>query len=132
MFKMISEVVKISPFLNEWKGKNSSKVITSNTKVQAYFGQGTDSPINVVLIKQLKLYDKPTYEQLIKKGVMIEYQGMNMIFTKEGSAIRGTVYAGNSIKAGEVLITDDEITEESKATNYDAYHVFQSFMGEDE
>jgi len=132
MYKMISEVIKISPFLNEWKGKNSPKVETSNAKVQAYFSEGKDSPINVVLIKQIKRYDKATYEQLIKRGVMIEYQGMNFIFTKERSAIRGTVIAKKGEKSGEVLITDDEITEESKVTNYDAYHVFQAFMGEDE
>lgn len=131
MYKMISDVVKISPFLKDWKGKNSSKVITSNAKVQAYFNEGKDSLINVVLIKQLKQYDKATYDQLIKRGVQVDYQGMTMVFTKEGSAIRGIVFAGNGSKSGEVLITDDEITEESKVTNYDAYHVFQTFMGED-
>lgn len=132
MYKMLSEVVKLSSFLQEWKGKNSSKVITSNAKVQAYFNEGKDSLINVVLIKQLKQYDKASYEQLIKRGVQVDYQGMTMVFAKEGSKIRGIVFGSNGTKSGEVLITDDEITEESQVTNYDAYHVFQAFMGEDE
>jgi antitoxin component YwqK of YwqJK toxin-antitoxin module len=128
MIKNLSEVSKVSSFLKDWNGKNSRTVPTSNSKVVEYFQSGKDSRVNVVLIKQLKKYDPETYEKVLKEGVSIEYQSMEIEVSLIDKDIIGKVFLKNGIQSGEVLIKNKKIKETKKVTNFDAHHVFWALI----
>jgi hypothetical protein len=128
MIRNLSEVSKVSSFLKDWNGKNSRTVPTSNSKVVEYFQSGKDSRVNVVLMKQLKKYDPETYELVLKAGVSVEYQSMEIEFNLIDKDIIGKVFLKNGVQSGEVLIRNKKIKEVKKVTNFDANHVFWALI----
>ena len=128
MIRNLSEVSKVSSFLKDWNGKNSRTVPTSNSKVFEYFQSGEDSRVNVVLMKQLKKYDPETYELVLKAGVSVEYQSMEIEFVLIDNDIIGKVFLKNGVQSGEVLIRNKKIKEVKKVTNFDANHVFWALI----
>jgi len=128
MIRNLSEVSKVSSFLKDWNGKNSRTVPTSNSKVFEYFQSGEDSRVNVVLMKQLKKYGPETYELVLKAGVSVEYQSMEIEFILQDKDIIGKVFLKNGVQSGEVLIRNKKIKEVKKVTNFDANHVFWALI----
>ncbi len=130
MITKLSEVVKMSPFLQSWRGFNNSTVETSNTKVQNYFTQQIDGPLTVVLMKQLRKYDSHVYDRLVEEGFEVEYQSMRFIFTKTSKGLQGSIFNKSGSMTGEVLIKNGEITETIPVQNRDAWRVLRALVEE--
>jgi antitoxin component YwqK of YwqJK toxin-antitoxin module len=79
-------------------------------------------------MKQLKKYDPETYELVLKAGVSVEYQSMEIEFNLIDKDIIGKVFLKNGVQSGEVLIRNKKIKEVKKVTNFDANHVFWALI----
>ncbi len=130
MITKLSEVVKMSAFLQTWRGFNSSTVETSNTKVQNYFTRQIDGPLTVVLMKQLRKYDSHVYDRLIDEGFEVEYQSMRFAFSNTNKGLQGKIFIKSGAMTGEVLIKNGEITETIPVQNRDAWRVLRALNEE--
>ncbi len=109
MITKLSEVVAISDFLQNWNGHMSRAIPTTNAKIQKYHSEGKDDLIGVVLFKLLANYDKDTYTELIKQGVVLKYQTSTFEVTQQDELIICKIFNKLGASVGLVHIDDENI-----------------------
>lgn len=122
MFTKLSELVRISSFLQNWNGSQTSKIKTVNSKVQKFYQSKEDSLINVTIIKILEEYDYNSYIKSLQNGVSFVYQQATFNLKSDNSNnINCQIYGKNGILSCNVKITNDSIVFDKNPSNTDSY-----------
>ena len=130
MYTKLSELVRISSFLQNWNGSQSSKVKTVNSKVQKYHQKNEDSLVNVTLLKILEDYDYPSYLKVLQNGVSFVYQQATYNLKSDSNNINCQIYGKNGVLSCNVKITYDSIIFDKNPTNADSYSLIVSLFRE--
>ena len=130
MYTKLSEIVRISSFLQNWNGSQSSKVKTVNSKVQKYHQKNEDSLVNVTLLKILEDYDYPSYLKVLQNGVSFVYQQATYNLKSDSNNINCQIYGKNGVLSCNVKITYDSIIFDKNPTNADSYSLIVSLFRE--
>lgn len=130
MYTKLSEIVRISSFLQNWNGSQSSKVKTVNSKVQKYHQKNEDSLVNVTLLKILEDYDYPSYLIVLQNGVSFVYQQATYNLKSDSNNINCQIYGKNGVLSCNVKITNDSIIFDKNPSNADSYSLIVSLFRE--
>lgn len=130
MYTKISELVRISNFLQNWDGRQTSKIKTVNTKIKKYHENNEDSLINVTILKTLEEYDYNSYLQILKNGVSFIYQQSTYNLKSDSSTIYCQVIGKNGTISCNVKITNDSIIFDKNPSNADSYSLIVSLFRE--
>ena len=130
MYTKLSEIVRISSFLQNWNGSQSSKVKTVNSKIQKYHQKNEDSLVNVTLLKILEDYDYSSYLKVLQNGVSFVYQQATYNLKSDSNNINCQIYGKNGVLSCNVKITNDSITFDKNPSNADSYSLIVSLFRE--
>jgi len=130
MYTKLSELVRISSFLQNWNGSQNSKIKTVNSKVQKYHQNNADSLINVTIIKILEDYDYSSYIKLLQNGVSFVYQQATYNLKSDSNSINCQVYGKNGVLSCNVKITNDSIIFDKSPANADSYSLIVNLFRE--
>lgn len=109
MLSNLSELVGISTFLQNWNGRQNSKIKTSNTNLRNYYENGIDSQINIVILKILIQYDYEAFVTALENGLSLIYQASIIIMNIEDGLITCQIFGKNGIFTGLAKIDDVNI-----------------------
>lgn len=121
MYTKLSELVEISFFLKNWNGKQSSKIKTTNSKLQKYHQTKEDSLINVTVLKTLEDYDYTNYLKILQNGVSFSYQQAIFNLKSDNGEINCQIYGKNGILSSNIKITNRSIIFDREPANADSY-----------
>lgn len=121
MYTKLSELVRISPFLQSWNGNQTSKIKTANSKVQQFHQSFKDSLINVTLLKLLEDYDFYAYQKALQTGVSFIYQLGTFNLKSQNKDILCEVIGRNGQVSCNIRVTRDSILFDNEPGNADYY-----------
>lgn len=130
MYTKISELVKISSFLQNWNGKQTSKIKTVNSKLKKYYDKREDSLINITTLKLLEEYDYSSYQKVLNNGVSFTYQLTQFVLKAEYNSINCQIYGKNGQISSNVRISDTSIIFDKEPVNADSYSLIKSFFSQ--
>lgn len=130
MYTKLSELVKISSFLQTWNGNQSSKIKTVNSKLKKYHEKREDSLINVTILKILEEYDYTAYLKSLQNGVSFFYQLTKFEFKLEYGFIVCNIYGKDGRISSNVRISDTQIFFDKKPSNADNYSLIMSLYSQ--
>lgn len=128
MYTKLSELVKISSFLQTWNGNQSSKIKTINSKLKKYHEKGEDSLINVTILKILEEYDNTAYLKSLQNGVSFIYQLTRFDFKLEYGFIVCIIHGKDGQVSSNVRVSDTLIFFDKKPSNSDSYSLIMSLF----